>query len=36
LIILSVAATFFGVLMLLIGALAQWPNRAKAATNGEV
>jgi hypothetical protein len=24
------AATFFGVLMLLIGALAQWPNRAKA------
>ena len=24
------AATFFGVLMLLVGVLAQWPNRAKA------
>src|SRR5262245_50594945 len=27
-------ATFFGVLMLLVGALAQWPNRASRVSSG--
>jgi hypothetical protein len=30
------ALTFFGVLMLLLGVLAQWPNRAKGTTEREV
>ena len=30
------ALTLLGVLLLLAGVLAQWPNRAKAVTHGEV